>query len=180
MAKVINIDKAIHTFEEKAPKQAAKIEYYIDENECHICVSHALDKDKYPRVHRYGKDLRMSRYIWSLANHQEIPQGLLVMHKCDNPKCINPEHLKLGTHLENMRDKKEKGRCRKGSKHPGSLLTEVKVYYIKFEAKDKSNYELAKMFNVKPATVKDIRRCKSWAHVTEDLKELSSKIDSAA
>ncbi len=50
------------------------------------------------------------RLVWTLSNG-EIPKGIKVLHKCDNPPCINPDHLFLGTQLENMLDKISKGRC---------------------------------------------------------------------
>jgi hypothetical protein len=180
MAKIINLDKEIHTFEEKAYRQAAPIQYYIDENGCHISKSHNLDKDGYPRVHRFGKHLRMSRYVWSIANNREIPRGMLIMHTCDNPLCINPDHLRLGTHAENMQDRNLKGRCRHGSNHPHAKLNEAKVYFIKFESTELDNKELAEMFDVKPDTIKDIRRGRSWKHVIIDMKHLSAQNDSAA
>lgn len=49
------------------------------------------------------------RVSWALANG-EWPEGLVVRHKCDNPPCINPEHLEIGTHADNARDRQERGR----------------------------------------------------------------------
>lgn len=51
----------------------------------------------------------MSRYMWTLI-HEEIPAGQVVRHKCDNPFCINTDHLELGTQKENIRDMIERGR----------------------------------------------------------------------
>jgi len=66
--------------------------------------------------HRDGKDHYMTahRYSWILA-HGPVPNGLHVLHRCDNPPCCNPSHLFLGTHQENMADRVAKGRA-KGAK----------------------------------------------------------------
>lgn len=49
------------------------------------------------------------RFSW-MAHNGEIPKGMSVLHKCDNPRCVNPEHLILGTQLENIADRNRKGR----------------------------------------------------------------------
>lgn len=66
-----------------------------------------------------GKFWRVHRLAWTQA-HGPIPKGLVIRHKCDNPPCYNPDHLILGTHADNVRDKIERGR------HPNSQKTHCK------------------------------------------------------
>ncbi len=72
------------------------------------------------------------RFSWELHNGP-IPKGFCVLHRCDNPPCVRPDHLFLGTHLENIRDmvKKNRGYDRHGEKNPRAKLTERKVIEIR-------------------------------------------------
>lgn len=86
-----------------------------------------------------------------------ISEGLLVRHKCDNPSCVNPEHLEIGTQVDNMQDCKERGRMSmppvaRGTENHKTKLTEEQVAYI--VNSDKSNRELAEMFGVSQAAIR--------------------------
>ena len=88
-----------------------------------------------------------------------------VMHICDNPRCVNPEHLRLGTHADNMEDMKRKGRDRRvGEQNGYSILTEDDVKYIR-RAKHISQRKLAKRFGVHQTLISLVRTGKVWKHV---------------
>ncbi len=81
------------------------------------CInSHSGTKHPYGRKRVNGKIVYMHRLAWEDANGT-IPDGLCVLHKCDNPACINVDHLFLGTHKENMEDRDRKGRHRSQHRH---------------------------------------------------------------
>lgn len=67
------------------------------------------DKDGYGKIKINGKTLQAHRVSWVIHNGC-IPEGLSVLHVCDNPSCVNPKHLFTGTTLDNMRDRDAKGR----------------------------------------------------------------------
>ena len=84
--------------------------------------------------------------------HGSVPEGMYLMHQCDNKKCVNPEHLKPGTHQENMADMKEKGRAAKGKR---KRLTMEQIQYILESGKSLS--VLTAELKVHPRTVERIR-----------------------
>lgn len=93
-----------------------RIERHLGEmrdGECWI-TDYATSGDGYPktRIGRDGKELRLSRVAWEAHNAEPIPDGMVVCHKCDNPACINPEHLFIATQADNIRDCRAKGRSR--------------------------------------------------------------------
>lgn len=78
-------------------------------------------------VAEHGKNMRPPRYSWQLHNRKTIPPGLFVCHHCDNPKCVNPKHLFLGTQLDNMQDAARKGRTYKPIGRVLSVATRKKI-----------------------------------------------------
>ena len=135
------------------------------------------------------------RYAWWLATG-ENPKGHLICHYCDNPGCVNPEHLFMGTAQDNNRDRDEKGRTAKGERHhnfgrgkpfqyklrfatvpplrPGekngrAKLTEAQVREVL--ADNRPSVRLAEELGVTPTAIGMIRRGKTWRHLlAEDRK----------
>lgn len=98
------------------------------------------------------------------------PGGLCVMHICDNPTCVNPDHLKLGTHADNMRDMADKGRSTRGETNPRSKLTTADVgAIVELIQQGHSNTEIASKLPVSHAQVSLIRHGKSWGEYTKSL-----------
>lgn len=92
-----------------------------------------------------------------------IPHGMFVCHRCDNPPCVNPEHLFLGTQKDNMEDCAAKKRLSVGEERPHSKLTEKQVSDIRSrESYWGITVALAKEFHVGQSTISDIRRKKIW------------------
>jgi len=108
------------------------------------------------------------RVAWILDNGP-IPQGVCVCHTCDNPSCINPAHLWLGTRADNNRDKEEKGRAvyHPGEKNGGAKLTEEQVYAIRKD--NRIQIEIAAEYGCDQTTVSEIKRRKTWASLPEEV-----------
>lgn len=111
--------------------------------------------------------LRANRVAWELQCG-EIPDGLIVCHKCDNPKCVRADHLFLGTYDTNNKDRAAKGRSNndKGEDHYAAKLTDEKVIELRCRrAAGEDRKALAKEFGISPKTVSKIFLRRSWKHV---------------
>jgi hypothetical protein len=106
------------------------------------------------------------RYSYFLY-YGDFDPYLLVCHRCDNPPCVRPDHLFLGTHSDNMQDALKKGRRRVGSDHWSSKLDEDSVREIRelYAGKLSSQSELARRFGVGRTTISRIIRRKMWSHL---------------
>jgi len=96
----------------------------------------------------------------------DIPKGMHVLHHCDNPFCVNPDHLWLGTNLDNNKDKVKKGRAAKGIFHPRARLNDNYVRIIR-EAYSMgfTKMSIAKYFKIGHTTVRSIIDGINWKHV---------------
>lgn len=99
-----------------------------------------------------------------------IPHGMLVLHKCDNPPCCNPEHLFLGNTRENAWDMISKGRGRHvlriGSNHGRAVLTEAHIPEIRTAVAAGASYsDLARKYGVNRATLWYAATGRTWRHV---------------
>jgi hypothetical protein len=109
------------------------------------------------------------RVSWRLA-FGEIPDGLFVLHKCDNPLCVRPDHLFLGTQSDNIKDKVNKGRQQRGSGAGGAKLTERDVMEIKARAlRGEKTRALADYYGVSFGNVWMILTGKTWTHVSPEM-----------
>mgnify|MGYP002672629053 CR=1 FL=1 len=135
-----------------------KITWLVTDNNCWECNSHK-PSNNYPQFYKNGKVVRLHRHIYEEC-FGEIPKGLVVRHKCDNTFCINPEHLELGTHKDNVNDKVKRNRQAKGEKNGSAKLTKEQVLQIRND--NRMGKEIAKDFNVSRATISQIKNKITW------------------
>lgn len=138
---------------------------------CYEFNSHH-DADGYARIKegkRGGKSFAAHRFAWELENGP-IPDGMCVLHRCDNPGCVRVSHLFLGTLADNMRDMEAKGRgihpSFTGSEHPMAKLSEDDVIEIrKLYGKGIRADAIAKRYGIALTTVYNVATRRSWKHI---------------
>lgn len=130
---------------------------------CHEWTS-TLHRLGYGRFYDGAKRIYAHREAWRLE-HGDIPEGIHVLHRCDNRPCVNPRHLFLGTQKDNMADASEKGRMAKGVKNGRSKLTREQVKEIRRLRGKAYQKDLAKRFGVARNTICVIQLRQTWKHV---------------
>ena len=122
------------------------------------------DAQGYGLAWHNGKTQLAHRVAWANANGP-IPVGMCVLHKCDNPSCVNPDHLFIGTRGQNNTDRAAKNRNadNSGEKHPLAKLTEKQVFAIRNDHRKQT--VIAAEYRVDPSAISNIKRRRNWAHI---------------
>lgn len=125
----------------------------------------ALNEDGYGNFREGRTSVLAHRYSWELAHGS--PGEMYVLHKCDNPRCVNPQHLFLGTQKDNVKDMMTKGRDTRlrGSKAPSAKLTEYQVQQIRALRGTMRQVDIAAQFGVHQTAISAILRTKTWSQV---------------
>lgn len=124
-------------------------------------------KAGYGKIKIKRKTLLSHRVSWFLKKGS-IDNNLHVCHKCDNPSCVNPKHLFLGTDLDNINDMLRKGRdSMRGSKNNKAVLKEKDVIEIRSKYSDRrvKLKQIASMYNVSLSAISSVLLNKTWSHL---------------
>ena len=130
----------------------------VPESGCLVWMG-SIEKNGYGRFFVDGHPYYAHRGSWEL-HRGAIPVGMHVCHKCDVPSCINPNHLFLGTHTDNMADKAAKGRSSSGGRRKLSLDTIIAI-----RADRRSGSIIAAEYGIRRSHVNRIRSGAAWARL---------------
>lgn len=148
----------------KSLRQRFDEKWIVEPNSgCHLWSGHVDERGR--GMLRINRRLTFAaRVSWTIY-HGPVPEGLRVLHRCDTPMCVNPHHLFLGTHLDNMRDMAVKGRHANvaGQRNASAKLTDADVRAIRSSTATQN--VLAERFGVSQATISDVRGLKKWRDV---------------
>lgn len=127
------------------------------------------DAKGYGRGHFHNRTIQLAHRYAYLLWYGVLPNDLCVLHKCDNPACVNPYHLYLGDQRQNNidRDSRKRQKTKHGTEHKLAKLTDSQVVEIRtiYNPKQYPSRKLAKMYGVSQRKVLDIVTNKSWRHL---------------
>lgn len=144
-------------------KAQKPFEYKVTENGCWECISHigkvVAGGQARTLVYFKGRRWLLHRLVYTQLMG-EIPEGLIIRHKCDNSLCCNIEHLETGTHKQNSEDMVERGRNVNGPRKINETAAEEIRDLI--NSKVLSQKEIGKIYNISPQSVSDIKKHRYW------------------
>lgn len=136
------------------------------EGDCIVYTGH-LNRNGYGQITVQGKGMTAHRLAYE-THCGPLTPGAVVCHTCDNPPCINPDHLYAGTHADNGRDKRVRRRSTFGERNAAHRLTEQQVLDIDRRIREgEAQRDLATEYGVGQSTVSRIKRRESWAYLFE-------------
>lgn len=146
------------------------IDYLVDpQTGCWNVVSHKPSTGGYPPMHCNGRYGHLHRFIYGLVHGFDKIQNpkKVIRHTCDNPQCINPAHLLIGTYKDNAEDRKNRNRSNHpyGENNGRAKLTEIQVRGILQNPKELSQRKLAKIFGVSRTAIQVIQQGITWKHI---------------
>jgi len=107
------------------------------------------------------------RIVWELANGRPLLRTEFICHRCDNPPCVRPSHLFVGTQAENLADMRTKGRHSRGESRPAAKLTEAQVREIRlyYATGTVSQGALSRAYGLTRSSIDDLLKRRTWKHV---------------
>jgi hypothetical protein len=125
-----------------------------------------LNAKGYGRITSQGRRMYAHRYSW-IVHRGDIPDGLCVLHDCDNAMCVNPDHLHLGTKEDNNREMAERNRSQSGSSRYNAKLDEGKVREIRtrYSTGTVSQHALARDYGVSAMAINRAINGTRWRKV---------------
>lgn len=158
------------TEEEKLEIKKSSFEKFFEKTDgCWEWQGNKKQKLAYGCFRFRGKILIASRVSYEIYTGP-IPKKLIVMHTCDNPPCVNPNHLKVGTYLDNQKDKMRKGRGKVEKLNEEQVRDIKKELILHKEQKSRKGYysmrQIGKRFNVSTSAIKYINDGRTWSWIT--------------
>lgn len=184
-------DSTIARFWSKVDKNGPVPEHAPHLGSCWVWTAARVSKG-YGSFRVAGRSAAAHRVVWLLVYGERPPDDLCVLHRCDNPACVRPNHLFTGTHKDNAEDRERKGRgnqsrgsangaaihpeTRQGELNGRAKLTETQAIEIALRSRNgEGRLALAREFGVAPQAVWAIRTGRRWPHL-EALRSLAAEI----
>lgn len=149
----------------KTADQRFDEKYTIEPSGCWVWKTGAAFKQRHPDFRFDGGYIKASHFSWQRAKGK-LSEGEQVLHTCDNPRCVNVDHLFIGDHLANMQDKARKGRSHRprGERNGRARITRFVATEIRrlYAAGGISQQKLADRFGLAQPTVSQIIRNEVW------------------
>lgn len=169
---MVNLVSHDYCMATKYPQELARFREYLPKNQSRdVCWEWqgGIGGDGYGRFWFQGKNVAAHRAS-AILHFGDVPKDKFVLHHCDNPKCVNPDHLMIGTHRENVAQMVKRGRVLCGEKNGSSVMTENQVRDIVAKlAAGAQVRTLAREMGISRSAVRNIAKGHSWKHIPRPL-----------